>query len=837
MTLEELQVIIEAQTAQFRKEIKAVQNETKNMTANVNKQVSSIKNIFSRLGKFLAVLGIGKIMKDSIKSAMNAIESENLVSTVFGNMTSDIQQWSNVLQESLGLNGYSVRQNAAVLFNMTKSMGLAKDSALGLSKDLTLLSEDMASFYNLSGEEAFNKIRAGLTGETEPLKALGILVDENTLKQYGYSSSLSNSEKVMIRYNAIMSQTAAAHGDLARTIDSPANQIRILKNNLQLLGIEIGRAFMPIVQVVIPILNSLVRAITRVVSVIATFTSTLFGKSSNKNSGISGLANNMSNAASSAGDFGDAISGAGDTAKKTAKEVNRLMGGFDEINTLNKDNKDSGAGGVGGAAGVGGGLGDLGPLDLGLDEEPDTSGVSKAALKVKAILTDLANFIKKYKEIILSVIGGLIAGLISYFAGADIIKAIGKLILNIKAIPTGIGVAFLNIVSFITAPVVIISALIGAIVAALIYLWQTSEGFRSACIEAWEGIKEIVVTVWESCLKPIFENIKNALLLIWENGLKPLVGAFVDFVEQVAMLLLNLWNSVLQPIFNWLAEILGPVLAGIINVVVNVISAAIQVIMIIIKGILDFLTWGIGLINKLFTLDWKAIWETCKQIVSDIWNNIKSFLSNTWNSISSIAINIWNGIKNTCVNVFNGIKNYISGIMNNIKNIFNGIVDFVAGVFTGNWSRAWNGVKNIFKGVFDSLVWIAKAPLNAIISLINGAISGINSMIRMVNKVPGIEIGQIPKIPYLAKGGIIDNPTLAMVGEAGREAVIPLQNNRGGIQEIATLIASMMPQGNTNNGFGDGDIILMIDGSVIGKVALKQLRKMQRQGNVTLIPT
>lgn len=847
MTLEELQVIIEAQTKGFREEINKVQGELKKMTGNVNNEVNKVKSIFKGLGKFIAAVGIGKFFVDSTRQAMKVESAVQQISRTMGESTNQFLKWSKQNALAFNMSQSDAMSYGAIFSNLVSTFSSGSKETLQYTTDLLKASSIIASGTGRTMEDVMERIRSGLLGNTEAIEDLGINVNVAMLqsteafKRFANGKSwdqLSFQTQQQIRLFGILEQTSNKFGGavFSNTNSSLQQFVAILKD----VALNIGNAFLPIINVVMPILSNFAMGLRTVTGYIATFMQTLFGK--NETGTVTKTMQSATNAAISGASaqnaYNDALRNTGDTAKKTAKEVNRLMGGFDEINTLNKDNNDSGVsvGGVGGASGAGGGIGNLGPLDLGLDEEPDTSGVRKAALKVKAILTDLANFIKEYKEIILSVVGGLIAGLIVYFKGDEILKALKVFLESIKAIPKGIGVAFMNIVSFITAPVFLIAALIGAIVAALIYLWQTSEGFRNACIEAWEGIKEIVITVWESCLKPIFENIKNALLLIWENGLKPLVGAFVDFVEQVAMLLLNLWNSVLQPIFNWLAEILGPVLAGIINVVVNVISAAIQVIMIIIKGILDFLTWGIGLINKLFTLDWKAIWETCKQIVSDIWNNIKSFLSNTWNSISSIAISIWNGIKNTCINVFNGIKNYISGIMNNIKNIFNGIVDFVAGVFTGNWSRAWNGVKNIFKGVFDSLVWIAKAPLNAIISLINGAISGINSMIRMVNKVPGIEIGQIPKIPYLAKGGIIDNPTLAMVGEAGREAVVPLENNTGGLDLLASKLLERMPQGNSSSSFGDGDIILMIDGSVIGKVALKQLRKMQRQGNVTLIP-
>ena len=140
---------------------------------------------------------------------------------------------------------------------------------------------------------------------------------------------------------------------------------------------------------------------------------------------------------------------------------------------------------------------------------------------------------------------------------------------------------------------------------------------------------------------------------------------------------------------------------------------------------------------------------------------------------------------------------------------------------------------------------IVKSPLNAVISLINAAISGLNRIsINIPNWIPGFggkSFGlNIPKIPYLARGGIIDSPTLAMVGEAGKEVVVPLENNTEGLDLLAKKLLEKLGGVNTTNssdGYGDGNIIFQIDGSTIGKVALKQLRKMQRQGNITVIPT
>ena len=125
--------------------------------------------------------------------------------------------------------------------------------------------------------------------------------------------------------------------------------------------------------------------------------------------------------------------------------------------------------------------------------------------------------------------------------------------------------------------------------------------------------------------------------------------------------------------------------------------------------------------------------------------------------------------------VLNGFMANVKNIWDSIKSVFDGIIDFVRGVFTGDWERAWTGVKEIFGGIFGGLVSLVKAPINGIISLVNAAIGGINTLINGVNSIPGVNIPNIPKIPMLAKGGIVRSGS-AIVGEAGPELLTVLGN-------------------------------------------------------------
>jgi phage-related minor tail protein len=196
--------------------------------------------------------------------AMDAVESENLFEVAMGAVAGDARKWSEETSKALGLNAYNVRNNMATYNAMLTSMGLTSDESLKMSEGLTQLSYDMASFYNLKPEEAFDKLKSGISGEAEPLKALGILVNDNTIKTYAYANGiakqgeqLTEAQKVQARYGAIMEATKNAQGDLARTMDSPTNKLRIMKEQAQQIGIQFGQILIPILEKLIAIIKPL----------------------------------------------------------------------------------------------------------------------------------------------------------------------------------------------------------------------------------------------------------------------------------------------------------------------------------------------------------------------------------------------------------------------------------------------------------------------------------------------------------------------------------------------------------------------------------------------------
>ena len=228
---------------------------------------------FSRLAKAIGLVMIARKALDTIKTgidyASDLAEVQNVVDVTFGSATEAINWWSKECLAAYGMNEVSAKRYAGTIGAMLKSSGLAGDAIVDMSKDMVGLAGDMASFYNLDLETAFEKIRSGISGETEPLKQLGINMSVANLEAYALSqgittayNEMSQAEQVMLRYNYLMSTTADAQGDSARTQDSYANQTRLLSESwLEFTGI-MAEQLLPVLTTIVSWLNNIVAFLT-----------------------------------------------------------------------------------------------------------------------------------------------------------------------------------------------------------------------------------------------------------------------------------------------------------------------------------------------------------------------------------------------------------------------------------------------------------------------------------------------------------------------------------------------------------------------------------------------
>lgn len=737
MTLEKLQVLIEAQTKGFRDEVAKVQNKVKKMTNSVNNEVNKVKRIFKSLGRFVAAVGIGKFFVDSTRQAMKVEAAIQQITRTMGESTNQFLKWAKNNALAFNMSQSDAMNYGAVFSNLVSTFSSGTKETLQYTTDLLKASSIIASGTGRTMEDVMERIRSGLLGNTEAIEDLGVNVNVAMLKSTEAFNKFANGKswdqlsfqtQQQIRLMAILEQTQNKFGgEVFNNTNSSLQQlVAVLKD----VALNIGNAFLPILNVVLPILTGFALKLREVTAYIATFMQTLFGKKA-----TSTVTKTMQSATSAAigganaqNAYNDALSDTGDTAKKTAKEMNRLLGGFDEINSLS--NSGSSGGGLPTTGGVGGA--DIPTIDLGLSEEPDISGVSKAAEKVRAVFKNLADFLESNKVLIISILAGLIATITSIFAiskWSAVTGVISGLVGWFVQLKAALGFSsLLKVISyglFGISPIALgVSVAIGAVVGAIVYLWNTSEEFRNIITGILNDIMGLLQRLWNEVLSPLFSFLADVFMTILMPIAKFLGTILVEAVLAVFKVVKSIWDNVLKPLADFLIDILAIALQGVVDV------------------------WN----------TWKPLIQVIFKVIMWLWDNaLKPF-------VDFIVKFMCGAIKDFGITV--------KEVLDSVKRIFSGIIDFITGVFTGNWSRAWQGVVNIFGGIMDGLGAVIKAPLNGVIWLINQAISGLNK-IKVPDWVPSwLGGGQginIPQIPYLARGGIIDSPTLAMVGEAGRK--------------------------------------------------------------------
>lgn len=199
-----------------------------------------------------AIAAVGGVATASVKLASDLTEVQNVVDVTFGDNASVINDWAKAANNAYGLSTLAAKQYTGTMGAMLKSMGLTDDAVLQMSTDMVGLAGDFASFYNLDAADAFYKIRAGISGETEPLKELGINMSVANLEAFALSqgiktayNEMSQAEQATLRYNYLMAVSADAQGDFTRTQDSLANQMRIAQLQVQEMGATIGSALLP----------------------------------------------------------------------------------------------------------------------------------------------------------------------------------------------------------------------------------------------------------------------------------------------------------------------------------------------------------------------------------------------------------------------------------------------------------------------------------------------------------------------------------------------------------------------------------------------------------------
>lgn len=336
---------------------------------------SGISSVQAKFGIYSVVFQqIAKIASSWVKESNDYVENLNLFTVAMGDAAESALEYAETVRDAVGIDPSEWIRNQGVFKQITSGFGVMEEKANLMSQNLTQLGYDISSFYNISIEEAMEKLQSGIAGEIEPLRRLGYAIDVATLQQVAYEhgiqqsvNTMNQAQKSQLRYIAIMEQSGNAMQDLARTSMTPSNALRILNQQITQLSRALGNLLIPLLQKIIPWVQAFVEVITDAIQALAVFFG--FELPTIDYSGMDGIA-------SGANDVEDAISG----ATGAAKEMKKALLGIDEL-TILEPTKTGGAGGAGGI-----GNGDLG---LELPEYDFLAGLKEQTDDLKTRMKDL----------------------------------------------------------------------------------------------------------------------------------------------------------------------------------------------------------------------------------------------------------------------------------------------------------------------------------------------------------------------------------------------------------------------------------------------------------------
>ena len=800
-----------------------------------------------------ASLGLGMVFKDAANDAIQVEAAMQQINRSMGESAQSFMDWAETSGVAFNLSKSAAVRYGAIYSNLMSTF--SKDTAETEKRTVDLLqtSSVVASGTGRTIEDVMWRIRSGMLGNTEAIEDLGInvyvsmLQSTKAFRQFAGDKSwdqLDFQTQQLIRYYGILEQANKKFGtSVNANTGSALQQFQAALGNVKL---SLGQAFLPILNIVLPILTRMANALNAVMSVIAQFSRALFGKE------ISTKKTDQQ--AVSVGGVGDAYKAAGEDAKEAAKAV----AGFDEVNTLPEPKKakdtgnpdDAGMGGMGGASGI---MGDASALD------DITASVQAAADKIKKIFKDWANDpnMKKLTDAwkdfktALSELGVALDELVN----SPAVQKFNKWILDLAEakfisartsdlkIATGLVEGWTGFFDILNGVVNLDWAKVKE---GLGEWWsgmkKTSEGFINiffpsfswSAVQAWwDGWTGKLDKIWDGVVSGIYWNkIKDKILTAWDelktetgpkwdafkNKLSELWTATKDFIhwDDIKDKILSSWDTLKsESAIKWEAfkNGLGEYW----------------------KAAKDFVHWEDikeAVLNSWTTMgeETSKWWGTFKTTLSGLWKTTKDFVH--WDDIKAAVLKSWDDIKTEASGKFDLIKNEVSGAWKKIADLdFSGV--------KGSIDKVWAEIAKSTTTVWDGIVKGIKASINVVVDVVNSLIDKINGIKISIPKIdlPGlpsmgggtIGLPSIPRLPRLARGGITDGETNMgnyVAGEAGAEMIVPLENTSF-VDKLAgalgTAVMSAMQFGNQNK--GSGDVTLQVDGITIARVLNPYLAK------------
>lgn len=670
--------------------------------------LSNQMNGFMRnMAKLVSLKAIAEYLGNAVAKFNDFYEATDLFHNAMGNLSGEADTLISKMQGLLGVDPTKAMTYMATIQSLGTSFGLASDKAYILSKNLTQLAYDEGSYWNKDVAETFTAMSSAISGEIEPIRRLGIDLSQARLQQellaLGFNkqvSSLSQADKAVLRYIAIMKQTANVQGNFAQTIQSPANQIKILKSQLDMLAKSVGSLLYPAMKSILPPLIAAVQLIREFVQWVA------------KLMGVKVVFTDFTKSADSVGGIGDAMDDTADSTKKAAKALKDYTMGFDELNIIDPTQGSSGSGSGASAGNI------LGDVDLsGYDmfkqyNEEFAKQIDAIKQKIKAMLpliATVATALAAWK--LTNLITDIVDAISKMNALKSIVLGLGVFTVGIVLEITGIKDAIENGVNGKNFAEIVLGALIGTTGAAIL----------------GKGIAQFIVTGFGNtavgaAIKAAGGSTAGAIIGAAVGGVVTGIPMFVTGVYDAVKNGLNTLNGILIPLGSTMT---GAGIGAIIGSLGGPITAGIGAIIgLIVGGLTDA---GIAIYQN-----WDKITESLDKASESLKNwfvGVGEWWNEKWQGFSTNFQTAWESLPGFVQHPIQALDQASAGL----KQWFVGVGEW--------WDEKWKGFKTNWDNAWNSLVDTLKALPKKFLdygkNIVQGLIDGINKGIENAKKTVG----------------------------------------------------------------------------------------------------
>ena len=827
-----------------------------NNLSNQFKRTASSSNLFSQALSALAGIQLGKWLADGTKSMIDYTETVNLFNVAMKDSRDEAVAWVDSISSMYGLDPKWLMQATGIFYEMAYAVGMPDEAARTLSTSLTSLSVDLASLINVDVETAADNLTSGIRGMSKAVVKYGMDVRATTVEQYALSMGITENYETMneasreiLRYLVMVEQATDATGDFAKTLESPANQLRIMKEQFIQLGRAVGSILLNALAPILPVINGIIMALRVMIEVF---------------SALLGISYEMPDFSASFGSDSDSALGGiasgveevGDAADETQKKLQRMVAPFDELNILQESQESETAGvGVGGVGTGGISWGEVDPRLLEALEasEYKLQEVQLAAEKTKLAILEFFGITPDgdswvyapdvFEEKLKGLLPGWEQSITELFDldYSSVLSGFGAIWDTLKEIAGLVGEQL----------VADFTALFGVTPdEALANFIRELPGNLEKINEWLQTNKETIALVVTRVLElwAAWQLITAASSLISSalgiaGTAATIASGFFSALSVVTSPLGKLFSTLATSIFNFGIAITAPPVAAFSGQVALAstnsggLLTQVGLLATHFSGPLAAALTGVIAIGAaLFVggfVDWAANSDKFREQLSGIFDKIGDIFTH-FGELFSAVVGAFKAGCNFMSENFGGVYEAIVGIVDSILDALDGIIVFLTGVFEGDWEKAWLGLSNIFVAAANALGYVGAGVINAIIgilnlaidNIINGIIGAINDVLSALSDVldfVGIDLSlslpdvpSIPSVSYtpipdikLATGGVTTGPTRALIGEGVYdEAVIPL----GDSPQLADMLDKFAGVVQAQNGNGETIVKVYIGG-------------------------